>query len=136
MKKLLLLPLLLLAGCGVWNKIDPNLATRLVKTHPRMQAVCDYAGGCQNVEVTCTRYDGTRSITTLQNTTFVEIQTNPIFGKGIYGIGYFPNDTPNFHQAVEDAISEYWNNASVVNTSHESIDVLPNSTSCDKDCTQ
>ena len=108
----------------------PNTAMLLLRTHPRLQAVCDDVGGCENVRVTCTRYDGTGN-TILVNTTYWVIRAG-----GVMGEGYYPNNHPSPDAAIEDALTNYL--AVWWATKDDDIDqkkiVYPNSTDCKEDC--
>ena len=131
MKQFLLLAVLAISGCSVANKVHPNLATRLLPDYPALQAICDHAGGCQNVEIYCTRYDGTGN-STLRNTTFWKISTT---NDHITGFGWTPNDHLDTKHAIAQAIGDYLDTVrSDERYSAEPPTVYPNETSCNSDC--
>ena len=127
---------LLLIGCSpnkIHNRIHPNLATRLVKDYPELQHICDYAGGCENVMVECTRYDGYGN-TSIRNETFWSIKTSSLMGERVRGTGWYPNDKPDIKGAINQAIEDYWYVWRFEHTPKDNEPVYPHSTNCDKDC--
>jgi hypothetical protein len=135
--KALSILLLGLAGCATANKVYPNLATRLLPKHPQLQHICDYAGGCQNVSIKCTRYDGSGN-TDLRNQTYWNIETGSVDGGNWeYGVSFQDNNHIDTDKAIDEAISLYWRMWSVHQELYKTepkIPVYPKSTSCDKDC--
>lgn len=131
---LVLLLLVGLPGCQTANKIHPNLATKLVKQHPNLQHICDYVGGCENVKISCIRYDG-QGNSDLRNKTFWLVETGNL-GDGTWqsGGGVAENDHLNTNQTIEDAIEAYWYWWRLQQTEEPVHTVYPNGTPCDKDC--
>ena len=117
---IVLVATILLSGCSLVNKYHPNLATRLVKQYPEMQSICDRAGGCWNVTVTCEKYDNTGN-SSLRNSTWWTIETDD----GSYGMSKQDNDNIDTPSAIRDAISEYGKKL-----------IWPNVSRCEKDCGQ
>lgn len=136
MKRLLLLSLILLSGCGYYNKVFPNLATRLAKQYPRLQDICDSVGGCQNVDVRCLRYDGYGN-TWIRNTSYLTIETGEFKSEDndteVYGQYGYPNDKPDLGRAINEAVTDYWNYAKWKETRTDKI-IFPRSSDCSKDC--
>src|ERR1035441_4663421 len=98
MKRLLLLSVLLLSGCSLSTHVPtPNLATQMVSNYPELQHICDFAGGCQNVTITCTRYDN-KGNSNLRNLTFWMIETGGVETKDeVEGVWSSSNDHLDNH---------------------------------------
>jgi len=129
----------LLVGCATINKIHPNTATQLLPKHSNLQHICDYAGGCENVTIKCTRYDG-KGNSAIRNKTVWEIETGSVSDNNWeYGISLQDNSQIDTHQAIEDAIDMYWqmwrlHKDQAEEKKEKPETVYPNSTSCDQDC--
>ena len=135
---LALLAVLFLGGCSEINKIHPNLATQLVPKYPELKHICDYAGGCENVSIKCTRFDG-KGNTNLRNQTEWEIETGSIEDNNWEsGWSFQDNSSLNTHVAINTAIETYWYwwkvHQEQKSKSTAEPDVYPNTSSCDKDC--
>lgn len=67
---------------------DPMSASEMVKKYPELQKICDLAGGCQNVKITCTKYDGTGN-SNLRNETVWDVVALGTTGTGFSSHGGF-----------------------------------------------
>ena len=93
----LLLGMMTMVGCaGRANKPNHLAASNFVKAHPRMQQICDAAGGCQKVTLTCSKYDSGNDA--LAGHTFWHIEAEHIVGIGEDGYG---------EDALESAIDDW-----------------------------
>jgi len=127
-----LMGLVLLSGCSVVNKVHPNLATQMVQKYPDLQAICDHAGGCENVDITCVKYDD-RGNSHLKNLVWWTIEAGYVRGDG-----WTDRNKPDNHAAIEYAIASYWEGVKYFQSeaSRRSGEetVYPNQSPCDKDC--
>lgn len=132
---LALLAVLFLGGCAEVNKIHPNLATQMVKSYPELQAICDYAGGCQNVDIKCTKYDGSGN-TSLRNLTWWTIETSETSENSVQGDGWSEEEHLDNHAAIEQAIRNFWEDVEWRKHKHDEDHpaVYPHQTPCPKDC--
>lgn len=142
----------------VTEKIEgpPDLfsAKELVKTHPRMQQICDLAGGCDKVKTETTIYDGTGN-TDMRNEIWfrvsTEIDDNYNSGSGWFDVkpdgtyfvrGVASVDKPvtgkkvAMNTAIEFAIDEWIYLYKQDKPKVEDTHVYPNSKSCDASCLQ
>lgn len=108
-------------------------ALPLAARFPVLKSICDAAGGCENVEIICTKYDGSGN-SILRNTTAYRVKA-PIKGRSYNGVGFTENATPNCHKAIADAAENFWDNYRFRNQeSHEERTVYPNHLPCKGDC--
>jgi hypothetical protein len=92
-----------------------NLAQQIVPDIPELQSICDSAGGCQNVEVTYTKY-GPNNDSAIANQTFWHVEVDPEKYVGDnsevrydMGIGYTTTKDSSNKDAILRAIADYWN---------------------------
>lgn len=145
MKKcLLFLPVLIcLAGCDSTNRIvvgvnqkvadvtapDPLSVSELVKTHPRLQNICDLAGGCDKVEIECTKYDNTGN-SQLRGEIVWRIDADiPNIGH-VFGISF---KKTLLEGAIKDWFRTYEMKKEEASRNHGEK-IYPNTLKCDKDC--
>lgn len=147
MKSLLFASLILLAGCQApkditqapqkreqprlvqtadaitQTNIDPFSAPELVKKHPRLQKICDLAGGCDKVKIECTVYDNTGN-TVLRNETVWVITALEIDGEGFKTLSKHP---------IEQAVDSWFEHQKIDAEYNNSIqkEIYPNSKPCD-----
>lgn len=130
---------------AVYNYVDPT--AELVKTHPRLQQICDIAGGCFFVDIDCEKYDDTGN-TNLRNETWWHIVAKDATGYGwydstptngvykIHGGDKTAKDLKDVkYIAIEEAISDWAENYKRhqdYENEHETV--YPHSTPCDGNC--
>jgi hypothetical protein len=102
----------------------------MVKKYPKLQKICDLAGGCQNVTITCTKYDGTGN-SILRNETVWHVVALDTTGIGFSSQGGFKqalsNEYPGWFGArrLEEEMR---------NEEKEKPTIYPNSKPCDLNC--
>lgn len=110
------------------SKVLPLAARFLV-----LKSICDAAGGCENVEIICKKYDGSGN-SNLRNTTVYYVDAT-VKGQSYEGVGFTENSAPNCHKAIAEAAEDFWDSYRVHNQeSHEKETVYPNSLPCNGDC--
>jgi hypothetical protein len=130
--------------------VDPFSAKELVKTHPRMQEICDAVGGCDKVDTECEVYDGSGN-TDLRNSSWFKIGSD-VYDTYLSGDGWFvmlSNNTFEVHgvkafpypivkdrklamnDAIEVAITDWLADWKKYTDNHV---IYPNSKPCDANC--
>jgi hypothetical protein len=91
-----------IVNSNVYIKKPIPLAAR----YPELKSICDAAGGCEHVEVICTKYDGSGN-SDLRNETFYKVRAE-VNGHAITGMGWTENAKPNCHKAIAQAARDFW----------------------------
>jgi hypothetical protein len=114
-----------------------NLAQQIVKDIPELQSICDSTDGCQNVNVTYTKY-GPNNDSAIANQTFWHIDINPEKYVGDkpeikydMGIGYTTYQNSSNKDAIKMAIDDFWKEYNNSNPA-KSIQTVP--MNCDNNC--
>jgi hypothetical protein len=130
---------------AAYNYVDPT--AELVKIHPRLQKICDLAGGCFFVDIDCDKYDDTGN-SSLKNLTWWSIKAKDTSGyawydsnpkDGIYHVGAGDKTAKDLKDAkyiaIENAISDWADNYERrQDNDNKDETTYPHSTPCDSSC--
>lgn len=105
--------------------VDTMSVSVLVKKHPRLQKICDAAGGCDNVKIECFVYDNTGN-TNLRGRTAWTVEAD-----GVTGYGISPYNSPDL---LGGAIVDWFDNKRIESEVDTNPDVYPHSKPCDASC--
>lgn len=104
---------------------NPLSASELVKKHPKLQKICDLAGGCNNVDITCTKYDGAGN-SNLRNEVIWRVYAQGEVGMGFANLGKHPLDR---------AIRDWFDETEAKQQLHDEPPIIyPNRIPCDLSC--
>lgn len=130
---------------AVYGYVDTT--EEMVKIHPRLQSICDLAGGCFFVEIDCEKYDNTGN-TSMRNQIWWSIKAKNTTGYGYYDYkptdGLYPihgtdKNAKDLKEAkslaIEQAISDWAENYQGEQSVDNGTDyIIPHSIPCDSNC--
>jgi hypothetical protein len=111
----------------------------LVKTHPRLQKICDLSGGCQNIELKCRQYDNTGN-SNIKGLVVIEIASDVLETdkyKTFRVVGYDQENKSENKQVMDKAIEswlEFYEDTKGQHLKANPTLVYPNIIPCTRDC--